>query len=343
MTKPVANPTRLSRLPEGDDALGAGRMFRAAGEIHDEDLPRLRWRLRTSLRLRTQRPRLVLRAALVVGVVFCTGGLVGAVVTPFLARKQPVAVTPAPGVPPSPTHRKARPGLLPATPQPAEALPVAPEPEPETLKPIVAPAKPRPVRVAVLSEPVPPPPPVEVAPAEPPPVAPPSPIAVEQSLLGQAMKRLRDGHDAKAALALLEQHSERFPEGALAAEASVLRTEALLALGRREEALAVLDGAPLASLPNRDEQLVVRGELRAAHRRWREASQDFDGALRGHDLPAMGARARSLQERALWGRAAARSRLGDQDGARADLELYLRHFPAGSFAGPAASLLKGQP
>jgi hypothetical protein len=341
MTKPVANPTRLSRLPEADDALGVGRMFRAAGALGDEDLPGLRWRLRTSLRLRTQRPRLILRAALVVGVVFCTGGLVGAVVTPFLARKEPVVVTPVPAVPPAPARRKPRPAAVPTPPAPTEIVPV--ESERDTPKPVAPPAKPRPVRVAVLSEPVAPPAPVEVAPAEAAPPPPPSPIAVEQSLLGQAMKRLRDGHDAKAALALLEQHSERFPHGALAAEASVLRTEALLALGRRDEALAVLDGAALESLPNRDEQRVVRGELRASHRRWREASQDFDGVLRDQNLPAATARARGLQERALWGRAAARSRLGDEDGARADLELYLRHFPGGRFAGPAASLLKGKP
>jgi hypothetical protein len=123
----------------------------------------------------------------------------------------------------------------------------------------------------------------------------------------------------------------------------MLRIEALLALGRQGEALSVLDRVPLASLPNRDEQLVVRGELRAANRRWREAKQDFDETLGERGLPAASAKARNIQERALWGRAAARSRLGDQDGARADLDLYLRHFPGGRFAGPAASLLKGEP
>ena len=97
---------------------------------------------------------------------------------------------------------------------------------------------------------------------------------------------------------------------------------------------------PLASLPNRDEQLVVRGELRAADGRWRAAEQNFDEVLRELGLPAASARARNIQERALCGRAAARGRLDDQDGARADLELYLRHFPA---AGSTALLLKGEP
>jgi len=171
----------------------------------------------------------------------------------------------------------------------------------------------------------------------------PSPIAVEQSLLGQAMRMLRDGHDARKALALLAQHAERFPKGALASEATMLRIEALLALGLRDQALSVLDRTPLASLPNRQEQLVVRGELRAANGRWRESKQDFDEALGERSLPAASVRIRNIQVRALWGRAAARSRLGDQDGARADLDLYLRHFPGGRFAGPAASLLQGTP
>jgi TolA-binding protein len=184
--------------------------------------------------------------------------------------------------------------------------------------------------------------PIQVPAIPPPPVAS-SRIAVEQALLGQAMKVLREGHDAPTALALLAQHAERFPEGALASEASMVRVEALLALGRRSEALSALDGIALASLPNRDERFVARGELRATDGRWSEAQQDFDQALRSHNLPATSTKARNIQERALWGRAAARSRLGDQAGARADLELYLRHYPSGKFAGPASSLLKGVP
>jgi TolA-binding protein len=171
----------------------------------------------------------------------------------------------------------------------------------------------------------------------------PSRIAVEQALLGQALRLLREGHDARTALALLAQHTERFPDGALASEATMLRIEALLALGLKGEALSLLDGVLLASLPNRAEQFVVRGELRAGKGRWREAEQDFDEALEEHDLPAASAKARTIQERALWGRASARSRLGDQDGARSDLELYVRHFPGGRFANRAASLLKGAP
>ena len=347
MSKPTANPTRLSRLPETEDALGVGHMFRNARELPDEELPRLWWQLRTSQRLRAIRSRLFLRVALVVGLAFCTGGVVGAGGWPFWPRKKPVAVSPTPTAAPTARSGKARPVTsAPVTPALSEPVPDQTEPATEPVvdepRPVHAPAKHRtPVRVAILNEPTLPAAPSD-APQTAPPVAP-SPIAVEQALLGQAMRTLRDDHNAHTALALLAQHAERFPAGALASEATMLRIEALLALGRRDEALSLLDRAPLASLPNRDEQLVVRGELRAANRRWREAKQDFDEELGSHGLPAATAKARDIQERALWGRASARSRLGDQDGARADLDLYLRHFPGGRFAGPAASLLKGTP
>lgn len=344
MSEPAANPTRLFRLPEGEDSLGVGRMFRNARELPDEELPTLRWQLRTSQRLRDMRPRLFLRVALTVGLAFCMGGLVGAGVWPFWPRKEPAVVKPTPAPAPTARRGKARPvSALPATPALPEPVLEETAPVVEELKPVPARVKHRSaVRVAVRNEPIPPPAPGDAPEMAPPPTSP-SAIAVEQALLGQAVKMLRDSHDARAALALLAQHAERFPHGALASEATMLRIEALLALGRQGEALSVLDRVPLASLPNRDEQFVVRGELRAANRRWREAEQDFNETLRARGLPAARAKARDIQERALWGRAAARSRLGDQAGARADLDLYLRHFPAGRFAGPAASLLKGMP
>jgi len=358
MSKPAANPRRLSSLPETEDAIGIGRMFRNARELPDEELLTLRWRLRASQRLPAIRPRPFLRTAVVIGIVLCLGGIVGAVATPFMVRKVSTMVAslkPAS----TPGHKKSsrQSAPLPAVPAlsepvPTETTPVAgpavPEPRriPDTPKPLLAPAKHRTsVRVAVVREPAAP-----VAPAKPPEGAPPpsrSPIAAEQSLLGQAMKSLREGHDARAALALLARHAEQFPTAALAAEAAVLRVEALLDLGRRDEALSVLDEAPLASLPRCNEQLVVRGELRAAKGRWQEAKQDFDDAMargvKAASHPAASPKARDIQERALWGRSAARSRLGDTEGARTDLDLYLRHFPSGRFAGAAASLLKGRP
>jgi TolA-binding protein len=311
------------------------------------------------------------------GVAFCLGGVVGAVVGPRLARKEPVATSLSPAQPtpagrkhhagrasaPAATDLAAVPAVVPeaapvvvAKVAPAVAVPDAP-------KPAVAPARqcvaarvamvdralapsapnvvPAPAPPAAAMPSAPPAPPAPAPPAEAPPSTP-SPIAVEQALLGRAMKALRVGHDLEGALALLAEHEQRFPDGALASEATMLRVEALLGLGRKTEALSVLDRMSLATSPNRDEQFVLRGELRGAAGRWREARADFDEPLRG-PLPAASAKERALQERALWGRAAARSRLGDETGARADLGLYLRAFSGGRFAAQAAALLEAAP
>jgi hypothetical protein len=307
MSKPVDNPRRLF---ETEDSAGLGRLFRSARELPDEELPTLRWRLRTSQHLRATRQRLFLRVALVVGLAFCMGGVVGAVVSPFWAKKEPkepkepAVVRPTPGEASPSRHGKARPVTsLPATPALSEPIPdhaeplvgepravpeeprvgpdqpravveeprpapdepksVSDEPRsiPDAPRPVPARVRPRAgVRVALLNEATPPAAPGLAPEMAPPPLAPPplaaaplasSPIAAEQALLGQAMRTLRDRHDARTALAWLARHAERFPDGALASEATMLRIEALLALGRREEALSVLDGAPLGSLPNR--------------------------------------------------------------------------------------------
>jgi hypothetical protein len=100
-------------------------------------------------------------------------------------------------------------------------------------------------------------------------------------------------------------------------------------------------------MPNSDERYVLRGELRAAVGRWREALGDFDVVLRGHaeEEAEIGAatdlKLHDRLERALWGRALARSRLGNDAGARADLRECLRRFPRGRFASEATRLLGG--
>jgi tetratricopeptide (TPR) repeat protein len=157
------------------------------------------------------------------------------------------------------------------------------------------------------------------------------------------MMALRDLQEPQVALALLAEHARLFPSGVFRSEANLLRVESLLALGRKDEALSVLEHASLASAPNRDEQLVLRGELRASNGRWLEAKEDFDQVLRRHGDGLARVKAQGLQERALWGRSAARSRLGDEVGARSDLDHYLRLFPHGRFAELASRLLQSTP
>ena len=154
---------------------------------------------------------------------------------------------------------------------------------------------------------------------------------------------MRKQRDPRAALALLEDHAKRFPETVLAPEAAMLRTEALLGLGRKTEALSELDHLALGSMPNQDERLVLRGELRASAGRWREAREDFESTLSATGSSGMDSKAREVKERALWGLASARSHLGDEAGARDDLTLYLRVYPSGRFATQAAALLRGSP
>jgi tetratricopeptide (TPR) repeat protein len=161
--------------------------------------------------------------------------------------------------------------------------------------------------------------------------------------LKTALRRLRTAHDPASALAALDDYRVRFPSGGLAPEAAMLRAEALLQIGRKGDALAELDRLSLGQMPNSDERYLLRGELRAAVGRWREAEGDFDVVLRDQKTE-IGATIKSPDrfERALWGRALTRSRLGDDVGARSDLQECLRRFPRGRFASEATRLLGGQ-
>jgi hypothetical protein len=154
--------------------------------------------------------------------------------------------------------------------------------------------------------------------------------------------------DPERALVALDEHASRFGAGALAPEAARLRTWALLLSGNRDAALAELSrqssGAGFEGLPGGEEYRVLQGELHAKAGRWRDALADFDLAVVAclEKERANGDRATlSRLERALWGRASARSHLGDSAGTETDLREYLRRFPRGRFAVPAARSLKG--
>jgi tetratricopeptide (TPR) repeat protein len=155
--------------------------------------------------------------------------------------------------------------------------------------------------------------------------------------LAAAIRKLRVDGDATAALSLLDQRGARLTDSALSPEASAVRIEALLKLGRVDAALSDLERLPLDAVPRRDEWHVVRGELRAQAGRWSSAEADFTAVLSGRLRGADG----DLAERALWGRAAARSHQGNLAGARTDSSEYLRRFPSGRFANQASQALLG--
>jgi hypothetical protein len=75
------------------------------------------------------------------------------------------------------------------------------------------------------------------------------PSVREAALLAVAFRHLRVDRDGATALARLEEHARRFPDGHLQPEAGLARVEALLLLGRRAEAVALLPSLPTSVLP----------------------------------------------------------------------------------------------
>jgi len=333
MMKPPRDLRPLSQLSSDDsddDLHRAAALFRSAKAAPAEEMPHLRWRLRASLRQRSSRPRRFLRVGLVaIGLLF-TGGMVGAMVRPYWGHMStgPAFNTVEPSAKAKPQPASRRVDRLPTKAAALDPLVgTVDEPAVEN-EPVASPVAIHhaSVRLAQRRSAAPPTP---------------SPIAVEQALLGDIVRSLRTHHDPRAAFALLEDHAKRFPSTVLAPEVAMLRAEALLGLGRNAEGLAELDHLSLGSMPNQAERLVLRGELRAAAGRWQEALDDFQTMLLDVLSPVVDPKSRDVNERALWGRASARSRLNDEAGSRADLALYLRRFPSGRFATQAATLLRG--
>jgi hypothetical protein len=227
-----------------------------------------------------------------------------ALATPYLA--EPMATPPPAAVDrrlaplPAPTATYSSPAPLPA---PATIVPPVVQPRAAPVVPVPAVAPVSPAAKPVASDPV---------------------------LFGQALRKLRNEDDPAAALAALEQHAQAYPRSAFSGERSALEVEALLALRRDREALQKLDGMNVEKLPRSGERLVVRGELRAAARRWLDAKEDFDRALsRVSGSPAW-------HERALWGRGVARLRCGEREAGMEDIERYHDLYPKGRFAAEAS-------
>jgi TolA-binding protein len=149
---------------------------------------------------------------------------------------------------------------------PADERAVAPTlaPTSEHTEPAHAVAPPAPEPIALPATPAEPPPRVRMAPVARAPIASvptaaPS-LAEEIATIDRARRALYD-HDAHGALRALDEHDRRFPSGALAPEAQVLRVEALLAAGDRPGAEAVANRL-LAASPSGPQAERVRMLLR---------------------------------------------------------------------------------
>ncbi|HXI57980.1 MAG TPA: tetratricopeptide repeat protein [Polyangia bacterium] len=249
-------------------------------------------------------------------VLLLVGGLAGGSMTTLVIRARAREATPtqrdvakySPGQVRHPTRGPQTEAAATAAPPPVE--PSAPPP-PETATRIA----PRPARAA-------PSPAVAVAVPARTTAPPPDPIAVEANLLGAALQALRQNNAPAQALALLDEYAARFPAGALSSEATLARVDSLRRLKRDETLRRLLEEQPIDRLPRARELRVLRGELRLGAGQARQAAADFDAALATSVDDALAARA-------LYGRAGCRAQLGDRQGARADLRLYVTRFPDG--------------
>jgi tetratricopeptide (TPR) repeat protein len=316
VSAPIERPTRLADARGGDATeTRAAELLRALQPPPARLAPSARARIVATLEERATREqaprRMVWPAAVAAAIVLFAGGVVGAAWGIPSARRWLGRWVAAPA--PTP----ARPAAAPAPAAPPAAPVLAPAPEP-SVEPAPEPRRhvahaPRPHETA--------------APAE-------DPVVAESRLLATALQDLRQRHDAQAALAALDDYERRFPAGALAPEATAARIDALLALGRRAQALTRLEALSLDHLPRGAELRTLRGELRAGRGELGAALDDFTAVLALPGAPS------SVVERALYGRGSCRSRLGDVAGARTDLNEVLRRFPNGPYAEPARRALR---
>jgi TolA-binding protein len=199
---------------------------------------------------------------------------------------------------------------------------------------------PAPAPLSVTPSPLPPAPlPTARAPLPPPPAPAPTPPAPqapsgsdEIRALDHAMTLLRRDHDGLGALSALDAYLARYPRGLLNREAHFARVDALLLLGRSDQALADLEVLPLDRGRRSTELLVIRSELRARNS-CEKAVSDFGAALSQSPSAA-------LLERILYGRGVCRSKLGDVAGAAEDLGRYVERFPNGVHARSARAWLE---
>jgi len=320
---------RWSARPSGDsDEALAGALLRSAAAVPPMPAKNL---AEVAARLRSQERHLprkwAWQIAIAVGLLLFGGGLSAAVMH---ILRRPAASPPAPVVQVlMPAGAPARRAHAVVAPPPAPVL--SPEPEPMPVARGEQTHAPRLALRGVAQEAL-----EAKASLEPPPATPPSPsaLAQESRLLAGAIHKLRQEHDPGQALAMLDEHQARFgSKGALSPEANVTRIEALLRLGRHEQALGLLDGLALTTAGVGREMLVARAELRAERKRRAAALNDFNSLLSADAPPDL------VTERALYGRAACRAQMGDLPGARADFEHYLATFPQGRFAAQARTAI----
>jgi hypothetical protein len=320
----LPEPERWSERATGhagtsaEDVIGASlRQIRTATE--PTDVAALRWARRAMVTPPRAAGGRIWSIAIAAAILAGGGAVAARVALRAAAPKQ--SAPPSVGEP-EPARRRthARAHVPPVTAPPVDVLPdpavVAPPESPQ------APVPPLPPSLKTIH--APPPARLPRAPTEPPPIAR-ADAPEEARLVARAFRHLRSEGDAAAALADLEERERHFGSGTLATEAALARAEALLLLGRTDEALPILVGLrdPRSGLT--PEVRAARAELLAKAKRCAEAITDFDALLAPGAPP-------STRERALYGRASCRVQDGRTADAISDLESYVQQYPQGRFA-----------
>lgn len=137
------------------------------------------------------------------------------------------------------------------------------------------------------------------------------------------------------AIATFRSYQQRYPNGALRAEVDVSLTEALLAAGRTDEALAQLDAfsQTSAAAERGDEVPFLRASILLAKGDCVSALPVFEQLSSGKSRFA---------EKALYLSAQCESQLGHPDAARRALETYLQRYPSGIWRKAAEKALSGE-
>ncbi len=148
------------------------------------------------------------------------------------------------------------------------------------------------------------------------------------TLYTRALSQLNLEHDPTAALGTLEANRFKHPNGLFRGEAAVAEVQAELLLGRKSEALALLDAMQARTfdgIPQASELKLLRAELLGQVRRCGDALPVLTQYLED-SIPS------EERERALYARATCLALLGDRNGSENDRRAYLREFPDGRFA-----------
>ena len=118
-----------------------------------------------------------------------------------------------------------------------------------------------------------------------------NPIVAESRSFATVIEPWHRTHNAGAALALLDAHERRYPDGHMRLESRVLRAEIYLSQSRGSDALGVLDSLALSGIPRARELQTVRGELRIKAGRCAEGKRDLGEVLEKGVVDALAKRA----------------------------------------------------